>query len=340
MEEIRVVQWGLGAMGSGMAKLILEKPRMRLVGAIDKDPSKVGKDLGEVLDLGRRTGTAVMESAEDVIASARPDVVIIATSSFVKDVMPQITCAVRHKANVICIAEEMAFAAAQSPDEAAEMDALARENGVTILGTGINPGFILDTLIIALTGVCARVERIRARRVNDLSPFGPTVMKTQGVGTTPEEFEAGLKSGEIVGHVGFPESMHMIASALGWKLDRIEQTREPIISRTERKTKYIEIKPGMVAGCNHVAHGFVDGREVITLEHPQQVVPSAENVETGDYIWIEGTPSINLAIKPEIPGGTGTIAIAVNMIPHVVAARPGLLSMKDLPVPAALMGSL
>lgn len=340
MQEIKVVQWGLGAMGSGMARLILEKPGMRLVGAIEKDPDKVGKDLGEVLDLGRRTGTPVIESAEDVIASCRPDVVIIATSSFVKDVMPQITCAVKQRANVICIAEEMAFAAAQSPDKAAEMDALAREHGVTILGTGINPGFILDTLIIALTGVCARVDHIRARRVNDLSPFGPTVMRTQGVATTPEEFAAGLKSGEIVGHVGFPESMHMIAAALGWKLDRIEQTREPIISRTERKTKYVEIKPGMVAGCNHVAHGFVGGREVITLEHPQQVVPSAENVETGDYIWIEGTPSVSLVIKPEIPGGTGTIAIAVNMIPHVVAARPGLLAMKDLPVPAAVMGSL
>ncbi|HBR23436.1 MAG TPA: NADP-binding protein, partial [Firmicutes bacterium] len=152
------------------------------------------------------------------------------------------------------------------------------------------------------------------------------------------EFNKGIKDGSIVGHVGFEESLHMIAAALGWQLDEIKQTREPIISNVYRETKYVKVEKGNVAGCRHIAHGYMNGKPVIELEHPQQVLPNLEGVNTGDYIWIEGTPAINMAIKPEIPGGLGTIAMAVNMIPKVIAAQPGLVSMKDLPVPSAVLG--
>lgn len=339
-DTIRVIHWGLGAMGGGMAKLVSRKPGLEIVGAIDKDPRKIGRDLGEVLALGRSLGVPVSENAERVLGQGGAGVVIIATGSFVSEVFPQIRAAVESGRNVICIAEEMASPDVSAPELAREMDRLARDHRVTVLGTGINPGFVLDTLIIALTGVCMDITRIRAARINDLSPFGPTVMQTQGVGTTPEEFRAGLADGSIVGHVGFPESMTMIARALGWKLDEIRQEKEPIISSTYRETPHVKVQPGMVAGCKHVAHGFMEGREVITLEHPQQIHPGLEGVDTGDYIWIEGTPNINLAIKPEIPGGIGTIAIAVNMIPAVIKAAPGLATMADLPVPRALLGDL
>ncbi|MDP3058278.1 MAG: NADP-binding protein, partial [bacterium] len=181
---------------------------------------------------------------------------------------------------------------------------------------------------------------IKAVRINDLSPFGPTVMRTQGVGTTPEEFARGIESGAIVGHVGFPESMEMIASALGWKLDRIEQVKEPIISKTYRETPHIKVSPGMVAGCKHIAYGYMNGKCVIALEHPQQIRPEAEAIETGDYIDISGVPNIHMGIKPEIPGGIGTMAMVVNMILPLLKATPGLKTMMDLPVPAALMGDI
>lgn len=338
MQSIKLVQWGLGAMGSGMARLALEKTGIELAGAIDKDPGKIGKDLGEVLEIGRKTGVVVSGDPSTVFGKVHVDVTIIATGSFTREVYPLIEEAAKAGSNVVCIAEQMAFPAAQEPELAARIDQLARDHGVTVVGTGINPGFVLDTLIIALTGVCLDVKKIRAARINDLSPFGPTVMRTQGVGTTPEEFAKGLKDGSIVGHIGFEESLNMIAAALGWKLDEIKQTREPIISKVYRETKYVKVQPGNVAGCRHIAHGYMNGRVVIELEHPQQVLPKLEGVETGDYIWLEGQPAINLAIQPEIPGGLGTIAMAVNVIPHVIAAAPGLMSMKDLPVPAAVMG--
>ncbi len=339
MQDISVVLWGLGAMGSGMAEVLAQREGIRIAGAIDQ-VSMLAKDLGEGLGLGEKLGVVVRDDAEAVLSEVDADICLIATTSFVAENEPQILKAVGHGCNVISIAEEMSYPAASSPEAAERMHQAAYRKGVTILGTGINPGFILDTLIVALTGACSSVERIHARRVNDLSPFGQTVMQTQGVGTDIDEFKRGIQEGEIVGHVGFVESMHLIAEAVGWELDEVKQTRQAIVSEQPRTGESITVEAGKVAGCNHTARGFVGGREVITLEHPQQVDPGAAGVETGDYIEIAGIPDISLAIQPEIPGGIGTVALATNMIPQVVAGSAGLKTMNDLPVPRTLMGDV
>ena len=340
MSEIRVIQWGLGAMGSGMARLMESKTGLKIVGAYDQDPQKIGRDLGDFLG-GAENGVRIQQPPNvGEMSLEKADLVVLATSSFTKDVAPQIEIALKHSLNVISIAEEMAYPWAQEPELAKHIDSLAKEYGVSVLGTGINPGFVLDTLILAMTGPCLEVDHIKATRINDLSPFGPTVMQTQGVGVSVEAFEAGLQSGEIVGHVGFKESIHLLAKTLGWKLDRIEETRFPIISKVYRETEHVKVEPGHVAGGKHSAIGYVDGVPKIELIHPQQVLPQLEGIETGDYIDISGQPDIHLVLKPEIPGGLGTMAMAVNMIPQVLAARPGLLSMAELPVPAALMGDV
>ncbi|HKL75242.1 MAG TPA: 2,4-diaminopentanoate dehydrogenase [Halanaerobiales bacterium] len=330
MSNIKVVSWGLGAMGSGVAKLVNSKKDMELVGAIDKDPEKIGKDLGEIIEEGN-LGVDVVEEFD--YSKDIADIVVIATSSFTETVFPMIKKSVEAGLNVVTIAEEMAYPQAQNPELAEKINKLAKENNVSVLGTGINPGFVLDTLILAMTGVCQDVEKIKASRINDLSPFGPTVMETQGVGTTPEEFEKGIKEGTIVGHIGFQESVKMIADSLEIDLDEIKETREAIISETHRETDHVTVEPGMVAGCKHIAYGMKDGEEVIVLEHPQQIHPEKEDVDTGDYINIVGDPDINLSIKPEIPGGKGTKAITANMIPPVMEAESGLVTMKDLRVP-------
>jgi len=342
VKKIRVVQWGLGAMGSGMAKLMLEKANIEIVGAIAHRSDKVGQDLGKVLGLEKEIGVMITTESDPSAAwtGNRADILLHATCSTTVDAFPQIRAALAARLNVISIAEELAYPHVQQPKLAQELDELARNYRVTLLGTGINPGFVLDALIIALTGASCKINRIKARRVNDLSPFGPTVMRTQGVGTTVQEFEQGLADGSIVGHIGFPESIAMIADSIGWKLDRIEQTREPIISQIERKTPHVEVKPGMAAGCNHIGRGIIDNEAVIILEHPQQIHPHLAEIKTGDYIEIEGVPPINLAIEPEIPGGLGTIAVAVNMIPAVIAAPSGLISMRDLPLPTMLASEL
>ena len=339
MKKFRVVQWGLGAMGSGMARLALQKEGLELVGGIDMRPDYVGKDLGEVLGAGRKLGVKVTNDPASVLDRTKVDLVVIATTSWTKEQMPDLRKILSAGINCISIAEEMSAPEAQSPALADELDELAKKNGVSILGTGVNPGFVLDLLVVALSGVCHEVERIEASRVNDLSPYGPTVMKTQGVGTTPEEFAKGVADGSIVGHVGFPESIRMISDSLGLGVTRIEESREPIVSKVYRETPHVKVQPGMVAGCAHVAVGYANDKPVVKLVHPQQIHPHLEGQGTGDYINIFGKPEIHMSTGPEIAGGIATMGVAVNMIPHVVAATAGLKSMCDLPVPAALMGA-
>ncbi|HNS36561.1 MAG TPA: 2,4-diaminopentanoate dehydrogenase [Anaerolineaceae bacterium] len=338
MEPIRVLQWGLGAMGSGMVRLMLEKSGIKVVAVIDSRPDYVGKDLGDVLGIGKKLGVIITDKPADVLKKEAVDVAVLATTSWVSEQMGDLRKVITAGINCISIAEEMADPYAQSPALAAELDQLAKKHGISVLGTGVNPGFVLDLLVVLLSGGNHRVERIEASRINDLSPYGPTVMRTQGVGTTPEAFRAGVADGSIVGHVGFPESIHMISDALGLGVDRIEQSREPIISKVRRETPHVVVEPGMVAGCAHIGVGYCGDKEVIRLIHPQQIHPQLENQDTGDYINIYGLPEIHMAIKPEIAGGKATMGIAVNMIPHVFAATPGLKRMIDLPVPAALMG--
>lgn len=338
MKKIRVAMWGFGAMGSGMVRLMLEKQGLEVVGVIDRRPEVVGQDIGDLLKLGKKVGIKVSASPEEVLDKNKVDICLHAIHSFTKHVFDSLTVILNKGINVITIAEEMSCPQAQEPELARQLDEMAKKNGITILGTGINPGFVLDQLVVNLSGACLNVKRIEASRINDLSPFGKTVMETQGVGTTPEVFAAGIKDGSIVGHIGFPESIRIISDAIGLEVDKIEETREPIISNTHRETPVVKVEPGMVAGCRHIGIGYSKGVEVIKLIHPQQIHPGVENVDTGDYIKIEGDPCINMSIKPEIPGGKGTMAAAVNMIPIVIKATPGLKRMSDLPVPACLMG--
>ena len=221
---------------------------------------------------------------------------------------------------------------------AKELDELAKKHGVSAVGVGVNPGFVLDHLVVALSSGSQDVTHIEARRVNDLAPYGQTVLHTQGVGTTPEEFKAGVADGSIVGHVGFPESIRLISDALGLGVDSIEQHIEPIIAKVARPARDRTVEPGQVAGCNHTAVGRRADEEVIRLIHPQQVAPEAEGQETGDFITITGVPDISMSTGPEIAGGKATAGICVNTIPRIVAATPGLKRIIDLPSPCALMG--
>lgn len=328
---IKVAVWGTGMMGQGLLGFILDRPKdIDLMGAIDFDSAKQGKTVGELV--GRECPIRITSDFASVLAD-KPDVVCILTASNLSEIADQVEASVLAGCNVIGIAETLAFPWASDPAWASKFDALARENGVSIMGTGINPGFVLDALPIALSSVCLRVDRIEASRVNDLSPFGPTVMASQGVGSTVEEFEAGIADGSIVGHIGFHESIGLIAKAMNWEIDEIKETRAPIVTGVERETPCVKVAAGDVCGCRHVAWGYSAGELKIELIHPQQIRPEAEGQATGDYIKIVGEPTITLAIQPEIPGGKGTYASVGNYIPLIGAAAPGLLTVIDMPLP-------
>lgn len=339
-ERIRVLLLGTGQMGSGIGRLVLARQGLELVGGYGRRAERVGMDLGRAIGLDKNLGLFVSNDLDRLIEEARPDVAIQATCSTIIDAEDELTTLVAGGVHVISIAEEMAYPTASSPRFAKDIHELAKAYGVSVLGTGVNPGFILDLLIITLTGVCSDIYSITAERINDLSPYGHSVLKTQGVGLTPEEFQIGLKNGTVVGHYGFKESIHMIADIIGWSIEHIEEKREPIVSTVQRRTPFVTVAPGQVAGCFHRAVAYSHDRPVITLSHPQQIHPQLAGIETGDTIEINGTPPIRLSGSPEIPGGIATCSLAVNMIPRLLSCAPGLYCMADLPVPAAILGDM
>jgi len=340
--KVKVAIWGFGAMGSGIARLILRKKGFEIVGVCDRNPQFAGKSMYKVLNMVSPDDSDLLIEPEicQAVCEKSCDVVILATDSFTAKAAPKIKWLLEHKVNVISTAEEMAYPYVNQPELVKEMDELAKKNGVTVLGTGINPGMMMDLLVVTLTGVMEDVKKINVSRINSLSPYGDTVMKEQGVGLTVDEFKEKKAKGEIAGHVGFRESTGMMIDALGLEIDHFEQQMEPIVTACDRQSTYGFAKAGAVCGINMTAQGYLGSRLVIDMHHPQQIEPQLAGVETGDYIEIEGTPKVSLQIKPEVDGGHGTIAMCVNMIPHVINAKPGLKTMIDLPVPRAIMGDV
>jgi len=332
MEKIKTVLYGVGAVGSLIAKHLLQKEGIEIVGAIDVAKEKVGKDLGEVLGLDEHLRVLVSNNIEEVLSKTKPNTVVHTTSSYLKDVFPQLTKIVECGANVVSTCEELSYPYYSDPQLAEKLDLLAKKHQATILGTGINPGFLMDTLVITLTAVCQKIEKIKVVRVMNAATRRVPFQKKIGAGLSVEEFHKAIKKKAITGHVGLEQSISMIAAALAWKLERIEAGPvEPVIAEKTVKCEAVEVKAGYVAGLKQVAGGYRKGKEAITLEF--QAYIGAE--EEYDTISIKGTPNVNQKITPCVHGDIGTVAIVVNAIPKVIDAPPGLVTMKDLPVPSA-----
>ncbi len=341
-DPVKVLIWGFGAMGSGMARMIIRKQGFDIVGICDRNPNVVGKSIFPLL---KETNpydhdVVVKDDIDALLSETKPEIALLATDSFTKKAFPKLIKLIEAGCDVISTAEEMAYPKANEPELAEELDKAAKKAGVTVLGTGVNPGMMMDLLAIALTGVMTDVFDMKISRVNSLSPFGETVMQEQGVGLTPKEFTKKQATGEIAGHVGFRESAMMIADAIGLSIKKFNQSMTPIITNVDRKSPYGFAAKGNVCGVAMKANAELENGMEIQLDHPQQIEPAKGGVTTGDYIKIAGLPPINLANTPEVEGGLGTIAICVNMIPIVLNANPGLKTMIDLPVPRAIVGDV
>lgn len=334
MRKVRIVLCGVGAVGSLIAKFLLEKEGVEIVGAIDTDKDKVGKDLGEVLGIDRKLGIRISPDTNTLLSKVKADIAIHATSSFLKHTYPQIVSIIKHGVKVVSTCEELTYPYYAEPKLAKELDALAKKHHATVLGTGINPGFLMDTLVITLTAVCQKIEKIKAVRVMDATKRRLPFQKKIGAGLTVEEFRRKIENKEITGHVGLEQSIAMTADALAWKLDKITaESVEPVTAKKPIKSEYIKVDAGKVVGLRQKAKGVMKNREVIVLDF--QAYMGAE--EEYDAITIEGVPNIKQKIQPCVHGDIGTVAMIVNSIPKVIKAAPGLLTMKDLPVPSAAL---
>jgi 4-hydroxy-tetrahydrodipicolinate reductase len=335
MDRVRVVVYGVGAMGSQMVRLLRSKPRAQLVGAIDIDAAKVGRDLGDVAGLGEHLGIPVQYPPESVLDNVEADVVLHATTAFMDDAFPLITNVLKRKMNVITIAQELFFPLGSNRDKARLIDELAKDAGVSATAVGINPGFIMDILPILCSTPCWQIKRVSAQRNVDFSPYGPDEMRHIGAGLSPEAFDDGARRGEI-GHIGLLETAAMVAYCLGIPIDELRQTKSPITSQTARQTPFARIAPGEVCGFRQSVVGYTNNETFLELKMVGIVAPTEDDgIVLGDHALIEGTPNVDIRIKEQISqkGGVGTAAVAVNMIPSILRAEPGFHTMNQLGLP-------
>ncbi|NOZ21601.1 MAG: dihydrodipicolinate reductase [Planctomycetes bacterium] len=327
---VRVVLFGLGPIGVLAGKLVHSKECLEIVGAIDIDPKKVGKDVGELLGTAK-VGVVVSDRVTETLTAAKADIAVQTTSSHMPNVGPQLADIIATGTNIVSSTEELLYPYLQSSEIGDEIDKLAKEHGVTVLGTGVNPGFVMDTLALVTTFACREVRSIRVTRVVDAATRRGPLQRKVGAGMAPEEFRCEVEAGRM-GHVGLVESIAFLASGLGWAVDRIEEQIEPVVADASVKTDYFDVRPGQVKGIHQTGAGWVKGEKVIEMDLLMCMAPD----EPGDRIQVSGDPDMDIRICGGTPGDVATPAALVNAIPRVLAAAPGLVTMKDISLPSVL----
>jgi len=326
-KRVRILHYGVGPIGASIARLAREKQAVEIIGAVDVDPAKAGRDLGEVAGAPDAPwGVLVSASAEEMLAHS-PDVVIHSTTSVLPGAMGQLYGCLEAGACIVSTCEELSYPFRRYPELAFQLDEMAKEEGVALVAAGINPGFVLDKLVLTLSAVSQRVDRVRATRIVDAAYRRQPLQHKIGMGLSREEFEVRAIEGSVK-HYGLPESVAMVADGLGFALDEISETIEPVISARAVQSEFLQVASGAVAGIHQVARGMAEGDEKIRLE--LKMYAGAE--DPSDTIMLEGAPNITLTIPGGTHGDTATAAVVVNTIPWILAAPAGLRTARDLPL--------
>jgi len=331
MEKVRTIHVGLGPIGLQIVRAGLERGVAQPVAAADVAPGLIGRPLAEIVSNAAAGDFLVSDSLGEAIAAAEraggADVLVLATGSKIPAIMGQLLAAVGAKLNVVSTSEELTYPWLRHPDKATELDREARRRGVTVVGTGINPGFLLDLLPLVLCRPCQVIRSVTAKRIVNVSLRRPQLQKKVGSGMSPEEYR-GLADQEAVGHVGLGESAALLAAGLGWGYESIEESIEPVIADVPCGTEHFAIAPGQVMGSHQEARIVTEHGKLIELicrmTHGEP--------DPRDEVMIDGEPSVHMRIEGGIFGDTATAGCTVNILKQVVTAGPGLLTVKDLPV--------
>lgn len=327
--SIRVLVVGLGPIGASVARQIVERKGLTLVAAVDIDPHKVGRDIAEVVALGKPLRVTVTSDIGKTIKAAGPDVAVLCTSSSLKAVVDQVEHILKHRVPIVTTTEEAAYPSRANRRLFARIDAAARKSRVAILGTGVNPGFTMDALPIALTAVCERVTSIEVLRVQDARIRRLPFQQKIGAGLSRAQFAHRVEA-RTVRHVGFTESIQMIADAMGWKLARITDDIEPKMADADVASDLLSVSAGQVCGLIQRGTGYVDGEARIRLRL-EAYLGAPESYES---VLIEGSPRIHSRIAGGVHGDIATASMTVNSIPAVIAAAPGFRTMRDMRLPS------
>jgi len=326
-KKIRAVQYGVGPIGAAIVRLMREKNSIEIIGAIDSDPAKAGQDLGDVVGGADAPWGVPISDDADVMLAKSPDVVIHSTSSYLPSVMDQLMACLAAEACVVSTCEELAYPFRKHPELSAKLDAEAKTWGVALVGTGINPGYVMDKLLITLSAASQQIDSVRAVRIVDASKRRLPLQKKVGAGMSVEEFRAQVAAG-VIKHYGLPESVAMVSDALGLGVDDISETIEPVVARELVKTPFLEVTAGQVAGVHQVARGYAGSKEKIFMELQMFVGAT----DPGDTVEIAGNPNLSLTIPGGTHGDIATASVVVNCIPEILSAPAGLRTSRDLPM--------
>ena len=330
---IKVMHVGLGPIGAGVVRQVAARKGFRIVGAAEIDPAKAGRDLGEVAGVGRALRVKVSGDVRKAIKAAKPDVVVLCTSSSLKAVLPQMEEILKLKVPIVSTTEELAYPTKGNMKYARAIHLLAKKSKVAVLGTGVNPGFVMDALPITLTGVCERVESLRIDRVQDARIRRLPFQQKIGAGLTRDQFLKKVADGSVR-HVGLAESVSMIADAMGWKLDRITDDIQPKMATVTVASEFLAVDAGYVCGIVQDGVGYRNGLPVITL-HMEAYLGAPESY---DSVEITGSPALKMKIAGGVHGDIATASIVVNSLPKILEVAPGLHTMRDMPLPSFFGG--
>lgn len=323
---LKVLLVGLGPIGQGIARVALRTEGLRVVGAADPAPHLAGRDLGSLLDLGQPLRLKVDGEPERLLARAQADVAIVSTGSTVREVKGVVSALLARRMDVVTTCEELSYPTRETQPAFAELDRLAQLKKVSLLATGVNPGFAMDWLALAYTGVCSRVERVSVTRVVDAATRRLPLQRKVGAGLSLAQFRRAVTEG-AVRHVGLTASLAMIADGLGLALDRVEEVVEPTIAPRDLETPHLRIPAGSASGIRQHARGYRGGDVLVHLD--LQIYVGATSPR--DHLVVDGEPPLDVTVNGGIAGDEATAAIVVNAVPKVLAAAPGLRTMRDLP---------
>lgn len=322
---VSIVHIGIGPLGAKTVRYAVERGCFNIVGAVDTDPDKLGRDLGELCGIDP-LGITVSGSLDEAVAGRQIDVALLTTVSSIIALESQVAELARAGLNIVSTCEELFFPWKTNPEVAARIDEVCRRNNVTCVGTGVNPGYLMDLLPTVLSGLCQNVKKVEVWRVQDASVRRIPFQQKIGAALTLEGFQAKRRDGSLR-HVGLPESVDFIADRFGWKLDRNEETLEPVIAEAQIDSGYKPISKGMARGVHQVGRGFVGDDEVITLNFQAAV----GEPESYDQVRIDGEPVVESRIAGGVNGDIATCAIALNAVRSVLEASPGLKTMAQIP---------
>jgi 4-hydroxy-tetrahydrodipicolinate reductase len=330
MKKIKVVQFGLGPIGIETLKLAAEQTWLEVIGGVDIDPAKIGKSLAELTGAAALGAANVFPSLDALFTANRiPDVVLHTAGSNAAAAFAQLKPALERGISVVSTCEELIFPALKTPELTAQYDELCRRSGARIAGTGVNPGFVMDVLPICLSGVCREVKSVYVERVVNASTRRQPLQAKIGSGQDPDEFRKKFAAGQA-GHAGFQQSVALVAHALGWALDDIRETCEPVVATSRVVTKFFDVAPGQSLGIHQTCIGLARGETKIKLDLQMFLDAPLPH----DAIVVKGRPDLNLALNGGVAGDDATVAAVINLVPRLLTAAPGVRLMTELALPA------